>query len=281
MDPGNMKLFFSEGGFKINMAHDSDKIGIVSNFINFDFIDNNTKSMTKIIHEFALSQRKACSKIEQDFDHLQENDFNRLELHFNEIYFKRNNRMKMICKNIENQLNNYIKIINNEVDDYYKLCQPFDRSLITSLPSCRRQQFHYDYDYVDYPDISKLNYFALIGVDMESMLHYVNNIDAGNTIKFNCGDLVICRGDLAHAGSEYNDINSRMHFYLDREYRVSGCNCREFKTSYYITERYIVPGDYGYNKLAVARKVYFNRQRKKKETGIANLQAVKVNKVGF
>lgn len=88
-------------------------------------------------------------------------------------------------------------------------------SLIVSLPGCIPQSFHGDYDYEN--PASRRSFFVLVGL-MTSRLHYLEfhgNITIAKVLTYSAGDIVVCRGDLIHAGAGYTDANIRLHYYAD------------------------------------------------------------------
>lgn len=87
-------------------------------------------------------------------------------------------------------------------------------SILYSEKGCDYQDLHYDYHPSSNSLVCKC-FAAILFLENESKLI----VRSGSTIidqQFNQGDLIIFRGDLAHAGSAYfeND-NVRLHYYFD------------------------------------------------------------------
>jgi hypothetical protein len=87
-----------------------------------------------------------------------------------------------------------------------------DGSLYVLLPGLEQQDRHVDYD-LDHPNAAKsliiLSYFS----DNGKFIFYNDNTE----YILDCakGDIIICRGDIEHAGASYSELNLRDHFYGD------------------------------------------------------------------
>jgi hypothetical protein len=277
-----MEQFFSVLDFKFVQANDSVKVGKISNFINFDFLKDihmNFSEMIDCIHKFIESKRKDFAKIAQRFTNEKSTDGLRIQYYLFDIidHSVRNSDMKQISLNIWNQMQDFINNINVNFNTASKLSCSAECALLASLPGCKRQEFHYDFDHHNSPEICQFNYFAIIGIDDGAALHYIDDEFIGSTIAINRGDLVICRGDLEHAGAEYAKTNVRIHFYLDATARV---DCRLPGKSYPTGNFTRVPID-GYHKLNIGAIKAFNQKRKRKLTRISNVEKARTAKKGF
>lgn len=87
-----------------------------------------------------------------------------------------------------------------------------DGTLFVSLPGIEQQDKHADYD-LDHPNAAKSLIVCVYLSDNGKFIFYNNNLE----YIVNCakGDVVICRGDVQHAGASYSELNIRAHFYVD------------------------------------------------------------------
>jgi hypothetical protein len=134
-------------------------------------------------------------------------------------HFQDNKRLQVVGTDVPSALRQAYSPINTFVNDLIRRVDSTLRvspeSIIVSLPDCIPQSFHGDYDF-DNP-ASKKSLFILAGL-MTSRLHYLEfhaAISISKVLTYNAGDLVVCRGDLIHAGAGYADANVRLHYYVD------------------------------------------------------------------
>jgi len=130
-----------------------------------------------------------------------------------------NKRLQVIGADVPDTLrqtyshvNNFVIALTHDVDPTLRVSP---ESIIVSMPGCIPQSFHGDYDYEN--PASRRSYFILVGL-MTSRLHYLEFHDGFSIAKiltYKAGDLVICRGDLIHAGAGYSTANVRLRYYID------------------------------------------------------------------
>ena len=89
-----------------------------------------------------------------------------------------------------------------------------DMVAIHSLPGCREQRLHFDYD----PELcrgkERKPAVALLGLQQDT--HLLINCESETfTIVLGPGDIIVFEGDVLHAGAAYTHENTRVHVYLD------------------------------------------------------------------
>lgn len=103
--------------------------------------------------------------------------------------------------------------------------------------------------------------FALIWIDNNSLLHYVNDFGFGSRIQTNRGEFkFLCRGYLEYSDSEYDILNARIYFYLDP---ASSSYCRQDKKLYSSNKLVITPYDTNYSLVVCSQEFFWNVNWKK------------------
>lgn len=141
---------------------------------------------------------------------------------------KKRKQMTINSKNI--QINTFLKNITNkivELVNFYNF-QPSNYVLLYSKAGCSNQLAHSDYIPSKELEIYQTPLNAIIALESNTKLHIWNksiNIvtekylpvkPINRTILYlNKGDILLFRGDLIHAGSDYDIDNIRLHLYLD------------------------------------------------------------------
>ena len=82
-----------------------------------------------------------------------------------------------------------------------------------SDPGCGTQDIHFDFNPA-HPRV-KEGFFAIVAVQ-DGTKFIVNDHDYHlETLLLNRGDILVCRGDVLHAGASYDIANVRIHYYFD------------------------------------------------------------------
>jgi len=130
-----------------------------------------------------------------------------------------NKRLQVVGTDISPSLRDTYSHISVFIHDLIKHFNPHLRvspeSLIVSLEDCIPQSFHADFDFEN--PASQKSFFILVGL-MTSRLHFLefhDDIKISKVLTYKAGDLVVCRGDLIHAGAGYSEANARLHYYVD------------------------------------------------------------------
>ena len=84
-------------------------------------------------------------------------------------------------------------------------------AILHSKSGCKRQQWHTDYD----PEVCKSTSLKPMGAIFALEDNTYFNIHKKRKILLKKGQILIFDGDLVHAGSAYDEENTRIHFYLD------------------------------------------------------------------
>lgn len=112
-----------------------------------------------------------------------------------------------------------------------RIVEPFC-SLLVSLPSCEKQDFHCDYN----PDYqTPEDGWGVIYALYDNTKLYGTEREREIEIAANAGDLIVFRGDFAHAGADYSTFNVRLHWYLETAGRKKGL--RKLDTTYRPSEK--------------------------------------------
>ena len=88
---------------------------------------------------------------------------------------------------------------------------------IRSLPSCAKQDLHWDYD----PDVvrymrTRKPCSAILGLQQGARLYvYDTALRHEVTVLVPPGAILLFDGDVAHRGASYAGVNTRVHLYLD------------------------------------------------------------------
>jgi hypothetical protein len=93
-----------------------------------------------------------------------------------------------------------------------------DIAILYSKAGCERQKTHTDYDTATDNDkeLAKNSFFAIFAImDNTSVVVDAENNGIIKIIAIPKGSLFIARGDLIHAGSDYENENVRLHVYFD------------------------------------------------------------------
>lgn len=92
-----------------------------------------------------------------------------------------------------------------------------DVVILKSLPFCKRQQTHCDYDkkILDNLNVEDYPYGMIVALDDNTRFIVYPDKNTKKYLRLNRGDILIFRGDLLHAGSEYYVQNIRLHAYID------------------------------------------------------------------
>ena len=110
-------------------------------------------------------------------------------------------------------------------------------TIICSLPGCKRQQFHFDFKQVKGRRIDETSmeipYLMIVPLHGKmTSLCILDDDDCPVKKYLQPGSIYIGRHDLLHCGSEYNNINVRLHFYVDPKEK----KWRKIDTNYFASE---------------------------------------------
>jgi succinate dehydrogenase flavin-adding protein (antitoxin of CptAB toxin-antitoxin module) len=116
----------------------------------------------------------------------------------------------------------FLTKINNAIIAVTKNCinnvkRP-DITILYSKDGCVQQQTHTDYgtETDNEKELGKKSYFAIFAImDNTSVIVYDAEKDDNIKISIPKGGLFLARGDVIHAGSDYEKENIRLHVYLD------------------------------------------------------------------
>ena len=178
----------------------------------YHIMKNRITIPNSVINDFHLQIQKSAAPI----FNTKRNDNRRIQRN---LTVNRTNRRFM------EQINQIIKEINPLLD-------PSDWTILSSKPGCKRQLAHLDYEYTDdfrkiTEEPEKIPLLVLVGLEPNTSIYiWPNSIeiiqqkykglpDGPTRIELEPGDILIFRADMIHAGSEYEDINIRLHCYLD------------------------------------------------------------------
>jgi hypothetical protein len=103
-----------------------------------------------------------------------------------------------------------------ELDDKYFITP----SILISDAGCQLQPIHRDFEPKE--PRCKEGFFAIVAIENGTKLVVNDHGFHMITIVLNVGDILICRGDVIHAGAPYDVTNVRIHYYFDPKVRVDG-----------------------------------------------------------
>lgn len=104
-----------------------------------------------------------------------------------------------------------------------------DGSLFVSLPGVQQQDRHADYD-LDHPNAAKSMIIMAYLSDNGKFIFYKDGKE--HVLHSEKGDILVCSGDIEHAGASYDNINIRAHFYGDYNATTSGQAARKKNVTY-------------------------------------------------
>jgi ectoine hydroxylase-related dioxygenase (phytanoyl-CoA dioxygenase family) len=151
---------------------------------------------------------------------------------FNHDQFDRhdyNDNLRKQSGNLANQVtksatfSNFVTKMQALVHQNLPLLKCHDFVAIQSLPGCREQPMHRDYD-ISSSAFDNLTYSAypcaaIIALQDGTRLPTWPILEDGSVVRYvvelNEGDMLWFRGDLLHAGAEYEATNERIHVFLD------------------------------------------------------------------
>ena len=110
-------------------------------------------------------------------------------------------------------ITNQIRAVFECVGDGKADLSPF--SILQSLPGCIEQRLHRDFNYILRPSETIKSFLIIAALQDDTKLVVRTKRGKRQVIVLNKGDLFIGRGDLIHAGSGYEIMNIRLHWYVD------------------------------------------------------------------
>jgi hypothetical protein len=200
---------------QLKFLHEKPHYIILENFLDVEdnetrgFLDylNNLKSVKKKVKKFIVVQNPDTLD-SQGKKFSGENDDNRF------LFLPSNVEIK---KYFNKTSANWIEPITLKLKDilslFKNLVNPF-LSILLSLAGCKKQATHADYQAVNTEpnyEYSCQSYIALVAL-MDETFIYLANGDKKNIPK---GHVFLARGDVIHAGSDYEEANVRLHYYFD------------------------------------------------------------------
>ena len=129
-----------------------------------------------------------------------------------------NKRLQVIGNMNDKGINDIQRRLFDLIDTlgYRRKLRLSDVAVLLSLADCMEQQFHYDFDNIGHPDLSKLSLFIIVALEDNTTLQVVDKATGEVTIvKLNKGDTFNGRGDTIHAGDAYKNENLRLHWFCD------------------------------------------------------------------
>lgn len=158
---------------------------------------------------------------------------------FNHSESRKRNDFKRVQTNLTpsrsiNLVNQLIDELNTKLKELYPFHQPNNWVIIQSKDNCGKQVAHTDY--VSSTDMARVSddltpLAVLVCLEPDTRLYVwpksirlinlncniLGQIDTieSKCVKLNVGDILIFRGDLVHAGAEYQKSNIRLHSYMD------------------------------------------------------------------
>lgn len=107
--------------------------------------------------------------------------------------------------------------------EFEKVRYRIEPSLLMSLPGCAEQPIHSDYNVLTIDDFHKSNKSFIALYSMMDQTKFVVKTESETiTLLLNKGELLLARGTLLHAGASYEELNVRIHFYIDPLVRKRG-----------------------------------------------------------
>lgn len=101
-------------------------------------------------------------------------------------------------------------------------------SVLLSHPGCMPQRPHRDFNYTLRPSETIKSYLVIVALQDETKLLVLTKYGGHQVVFLSKGDVFIGRGDLIHAGSGYEIMNIRLHWYVDYP-----SNMRDMRDTYF------------------------------------------------
>lgn len=141
-------------------------------------------------------------------------------------------RTQTRLRNSDQDICDFKTMVEDKVQKYVPNLEPNNWVILKSKPGCQEQMPHCDYEPdKDWENASDNNvpYGAIVAIMPgskikiweKSFFHNKNTNQKqikpieGRIVELDPGDVFLFRGDLVHAGAVYQEINYRLHFYLD------------------------------------------------------------------
>lgn len=90
-----------------------------------------------------------------------------------------------------------------------------DASVLQSDPGCTAQHPHCDFNLEGEPGLTRLSYLVLVALQDHTKLVVYTSKGCSKIVWLMRGDVLIARGDCIHAGSSFDVLNIRLHWYFD------------------------------------------------------------------
>ena len=110
-------------------------------------------------------------------------------------------------------ISNQLRAVFEYVGDGEASLSPF--SVLQSLPGCIEQRLHRDFNYILRPLETIKSFLIIVALQDDTKLVVRTKRGKRQVVVLNKGDVFIGRGDLIHAGSGYEIMNIRLHWYVD------------------------------------------------------------------
>ena len=142
----------------------------------------------------------------------------------------RRRKQRYLDSNLSRRVKKFINQVHDRLKEMFPNHKPSDMTILRSEKGCRPQQAHSDYRTTDiWPNEGDIRHNDEMPLGVIIALQDNTKLDvwprsigemlqgpiAPKHLKFDRGDMVIFRGDLIHAGSKYDEVNVRVHTYLD------------------------------------------------------------------
>lgn len=213
---------FSNKGFRFKTVDRSTKVIILENFIEtnnaaqlFHNFFIRTRLFRTIVQKFKnkksikLNKNKISVKNKKSDKKI--NDNKRLQLSLSDFVRRTRNNDPNASDELGKiliKISEFFDIVNNNIS----VSPPY---IIYSIAHSLKQDLHGDYAFDT--NNAKYNYFGFVGI-MDSILDYIDDNGLRRTLSYHKDELIICRGDLLHAGCTYSAWNCRIHFYADTKH---------------------------------------------------------------
>lgn len=150
-------------------------------------------------------------KIQKPFEIFQTND-----PLVNDLKRRQLNLNRKVIKELKlNEINDRVLEIFTKIYGSRNKFKPHG-SVLLSLEGCMRQTWHTDYSEDDSQfEKSKACFIAIIALMNDTFFYGTNDSNVAKKMELEAGDILIARGVYVHAGSEYDKLNYRMHYYID------------------------------------------------------------------